>query len=105
MNNSVLYQQASLEVSVEEPVANEEAKSSEVEKKVDEDEEKKTDKKEEEEEVVENKVVAVDTTVLNEIKKEESTNSKLNCYNIMYQVPFEILMKACSFFLFLNVQK
>jgi hypothetical protein len=104
MNISVLYLQASLEVSVEEPAATEEAKSSEVEKKADEDEEKKTDEKKEEA-AEENDVVPMDTTILNEIKKEESTNSKLNCHNNVCQVPFKIRMKACIFFLFLNVQK
>jgi hypothetical protein len=90
-------------VSLEEPAASEDAKGNEEEKKAVEEDQKKTDdEKEEESAAEENNVVA--TTVPNEIKKEDSTNSKFKCHDDMCQVTFKMYMKVHSFFLFMNVQ-
>jgi hypothetical protein len=97
--------QASLEVSIEEPAASEDAKGNEEEKKAVEEDQNKTDDEEEEESAAEeNNVVAVATTVPNEIKKEDSTNSKFKCHDDMCQVTFKMYVKVHSFFLFMNVQ-
>jgi hypothetical protein len=82
-------------VSIEEPAASEEAKDNEAKKKADEEEQKETDDKEEDEAAEESKVETMDTSVPDEIKKEESTDGKLKCCN-MYHVSFQVYMKAYS---------
>jgi hypothetical protein len=82
-------------VSVEEPAASEEAKDNEVKKKADEEEQKETDDKEEDEGAEESKLETMDTSVPDEIKKEESSDGKLECCD-MYHVSFQVYMKACS---------
>lgn len=80
-------------MSVEEPAASEEAKDSEAKKQADEDQ-KKTDDKEDEA-AEESKVEAMDTSVPDEIKKEESTNGKLKWSNVCH-LSFQIYVKVCS---------
>lgn len=90
-------------MSVEEPAASEEAKDNEAKKKADEEEQKETDDKEDEG-AEENKVQTMDTSVPDEIKKEESTDGKFNCC-YMYHVSFQVYMKAHSLVSVCYVQK
>jgi hypothetical protein len=81
-------------VSVEEPAATEEAKDNEAKKEADEDEQKETEGKKEDEAAEESNVEAMDTSVPDEIKKEEPADGKSNCCNACH-VPFQIHVKAC----------
>jgi hypothetical protein len=90
-------------VSIEEPAASEEAKDNE-EKKADEEEQKETVDKKEDEAAEESKVETMDTSVPDEITKEESTDGKLKCCN-MYRVTFQVYMKADSLISVSYIQK
>lgn len=91
-------------MSIEEPVPSEEAKDNEAKKKADEEEQKETDDKKEDEGAEESKVETMDTSVPDEIKKEESTDGKSKCC-YMYHVSFEVYMEAYSLVSVCCVQK
>lgn len=91
-------------MSVEEPVPSEEAKDNEAKKMADEEEQKETDDKKEDEGAEESKVETMDTSVPDEIKKEESADGKSKCC-YMYRVSFQVYMKAYSLVAVCFVQK
>jgi hypothetical protein len=90
-------------VSIEEPAPSEEAKDNEAKKEADEEEQKEMDD-EEGEGAEESKVETMDTSVPDEIKKEESTDGKSKCC-YMYHVSFQVYMKAYSLVSVCYVQK
>lgn len=91
-------------MSTEEPTPSEETKDNEAKKTADEEEQKEMDDKKEDEGAEESKVETMDTSVPDEIKKEESTDGKSKCY-YMYHVSFQVHMKVYSLVTVCFVQK